>query len=169
MNSAQLKIDAIVTQIQRDLEADRPPDEPLSLLRAETNSRAVGLWQNSSEFLHLLGFSAAPNMPADVQSGFCKATRKVPLSKTDLGIVKAAVQRKATIATVGSSSGILSGSATWLERFEAINSLAVPIGDAEDVRGVLAMSTAVKLHPDEPSQQLLTLVADALAPIMGIK
>ena len=138
-------------------------DEAIQWLLAESRSRAVGLWRLEGSHLHLLGFCGAPDMAAQIVRQFSDATRDVPLTQTSLGIVKAAIVRQATVATVKNIDGTMGGSASWLERFEAVNSLAVPIFAKDEVAGVLAMSTAIVLHPEESSWRLLIRVAELLS------
>ncbi len=138
-------------------------DEALDAYLKATNSRAVGCWRQLDDELQVIGFRGHPTMPDDVVAGFAEATRVVSLQQTGLGIVKAAVSQQPTVALLATSGGTLAGSATWLERFESVQSLAVPIVRGNRVRGVLALSTAYPFGPDHSSWQLTTQLADRLA------
>lgn len=127
-----------------------------------TDSRAVGLWRLEGNSLQLVGFQAKSDMPADVKRGFAEATRTVSLNQTGLGIVKAAVDRRPAVAHREAGETGLSDSAGWLARFEAVQSLAVPIGEGERMTGVLAMSTANRFVEDDETWQLLTGIAARL-------
>ncbi len=118
----------------------------LDRLLKSTGARAVGLWRIEQNYLVQVGFRTAHDMPSDVREGFRAATRQLPLSRTDLGVVKAAVSGHPTPARLSENasdekSGDLSGSATWLERFACQQSLAVPIYRNQQLRGVIAIST----------------------------
>ncbi len=134
----------------------------LEELLAATDSRAVGLWRIESQSLQLVGFRAKPDMPAEVQSGFAEATRQVPLDQIGLGIVKAVVNRGPAVANVEVGKLGLADSASWLAKFEAVQSLAVPIFDGEHIAGVLAMSTARRFRENDETWRLLTGVAGRL-------
>jgi hypothetical protein len=142
-------------------------DEALDAYLVATNSRAVGWWRQMDDELQVIGFRGHPTMPEDVVQGFAAATRVVNLQQTGLGIVKAAVSQQPTVALLASSGGTLAGSATWLERFASVQSLAVPIIHGSRVRGVLALSTAYPFGPDHTSWQLTMQLADRLAEHMG--
>ena len=157
------------TQINRFTQAFRDwrksegsVENALDDLLTETDSRAVGLWRLDSESLHLVGFRAKPDMPAEVRTGFADATRQVPLFQTGLGIVKAVVKRGPAVANVEAGQAGLADSASWLAKFEAVQSLAVPIFAGEDIIGVLAMSTAHPFREHDETWQLLTGVAGRL-------
>ena len=138
-------------------------DTALDAYLGATNSRAVGLWRRVDDELQVIGFRGHPTMALDVIAGFSAATRVVSLQQSGLGIVKAAVSQQPTVALLATSGGTLVGSASWLERFDAVQSLAVPILGAGRVRGVLALSTAYPFGPDHASWLLTTRLADRLA------
>ena len=102
-------------------------------------------------------------MPADVIEAFAAATRVVSLQQTGLGIVNAAVTQQPTVALLAVNGGRLPGSASWLERFEAVQSLAVPIMAKGRVRGVLALSTAYAFGPDHAAWLLTMNLAERIA------
>lgn len=138
-------------------------NEALDQYLAVTNSRAVGLWRLVADELQIVGFRGCSSMPIEVAQGFEDATRVVSLQQTGLGIVKAAVSQQPTVALLATNGGQLPGSASWLERFEAVQSLAVPVISEGHVRGVLALSTAYSFGPDHGAWQLTTELAERIA------
>lgn len=119
-------------------------NEPLSRLVLATAARAAGCWRLESGHLILIGFGWASDMPDDVSQGFQQATRRVSLDQMGLGIVKAAVSDEPAIGRRDANTTGLDGSASWIVKFSANTSLAVPIHDPSTHRvcGVLAVSTA---------------------------
>ena len=110
----------------------------------------------------MVAFRSAADMPPEVHDGFAEATLEVPLDRLELGIVKAATSREPTSAELGERAGELSGSATWLARFGAAQSLAVPIRSGEAVTGVLAISTPYRFSQEHPTWRLLTHLTTVL-------
>ena len=139
-------------------------DELLARLVTETASRASGLWRLEENHLVLIGFGWARDMPLEVSSGFQAATRRVPLDQIGLGIVKAAVTAKPAIGRRDPNESGLDGSATWISRFGANTSLAVPIHQKETnlVIGVLAVSTSDFVEEGDSLWQTLISLADEL-------
>ena len=103
-------------------------------------------------------------MPLEVSSGFQAATRRVPLDQIGLGIVKAAVTAKPAIGRRDPKDSGLDGSATWIARFGANISLAVPIRQKEtnQILGVLAVSTSAFIEEGDSLWQTLISLADDL-------
>ena len=139
-------------------------DAPLRELVIETNARAAGCWRLQDGHLELLGFGAAADMDEAVDRGFREATRRVALDQLGLGIVKAAVTGQPAIGRRDPSDSHLDGSATWIARFQAQTSLAVPIRlmNSNDIAGVLAVSTAAIVHPEHPLWSLLVELSGQL-------
>ncbi len=139
-------------------------DELLARLVTETESRASGLWRLEENHLVLVGFGWASDMPLEVSSGFQAATRRVPLDQIGLGIVKAAVTAKPAIGRRDPKDSGLDGSATWIARFGANISLAVPIRQKEtnQILGVLAVSTSAFIEEGDSLWQTLISLADDL-------
>ncbi len=139
-------------------------DELLERFVIETASRASGLWRLQENHLILVGFGWASDMPQDVSLGFQAATRRVPLDQIGLGIVKAAVTAKPAIGRRDPKESGLDGSATWIAKFGANTSLAVPIRQKETNRisGVLAVSTSAFVEEDDALWQTLIGLADEL-------
>ena len=136
--------------------------ELLNRLVTETESRASGLWRLEENHLVLVGFGWASDMPLEVSSGFQAATRRVPLDQIGLGIVKAAVTAKPAIGRRDPKDSGLDGSATWIARFGANTSLAVPIRQKEtnQILGVLAVSTSAFIEEGDSLWQTLISLAD---------
>ena len=139
-------------------------DGLLKRLVMETASRASGLWRLEENHLVLIGFGWASNMPLEVSSGFQAATRHVPLDQIGLGIVKAAVSAKPAIGRRDPKESGLDGSATWIAKFGANTSLAVPIRqkEANHIIGVLAVSTSAFVEEGDSLWQTLIGLADEL-------
>ena len=144
-------------------------DAPLRELVIETKARAAGCWRLHDRHLELLGFGAAADMDEAVDRGFREATRRVPLDQLGLGIVKAAVTGQPAIGRHDPADNSLDGSATWIARFQAQTSLAVPIRceGSNEVVGVLAVSTAAIVHPEHPLWSLLIELADQLGDVIS--
>jgi len=147
--------------------ADNSFGELLKRLVAETSSRASGLWRLEENHLVLVGFGWASDMPLDVSSGFQAATRRVPLDQIGLGIVKAAVTAKPAIGRRDPKESGLDGSATWIAKFGANTSLAVPIRQKEtnQIIGVLAVSTSEFVDEGDSLWQTLISLADEIASV----
>jgi hypothetical protein len=140
---------------------------PLRNLLAATGSRAVGLWRRDGRSLQALGFEGADDMPDEVRTGFAQGTARVPLDQTSLGIVKAALTERPAVATrTGGTTG-LAGSAGWLERFDAAQSLAVPILRDGELSGVLAISTPYAFDERHGAWQLVVALAAELGAILN--
>ena len=138
--------------------------EPLSRLVVETSARAAGCWRLDNGTLNLIGFGWAGDMSLDVSQGFQDATRRVSLDQIGFGIVKAAITDKPAIGCRDSSATGLDGSASWIVRFGANTSLAVPIHDSQThaVIGVLAVSTAAFVEEDDSLWQTLFCLSNEL-------
>lgn len=132
-------------------------EEVMSSLLSATGARAVGWWRRIGDELEQLSFLAVADMPQEVQLGFMAATGRVPLSRVDLGCVRAAAELRPVVAREDADQRGLSGSASWLERFGASQSLALPIVRSGNVIGVIAIATADTF--DERSPVWTTLAA----------
>ena len=126
-------------------------DDLLSRLVVETASRAAGCWRLENGHLELNGFGWASDMPEEVSRGFQDATRRVSLDQIGLGIVKAAISTQPAIGRRDAQATGLDGSASWIVRFGANTSLAVPIHETKTgrVTGVIAVSTAAFVEKDD--------------------
>lgn len=148
--------DELLSLFRRALTEQLTLDAPLEALLTATSARATGLWRVRDDELVQVGFRGVPDMPLDVRTGFAAATARVPLSNAGLGIVKAVTGRQPAIATLEPGHTGLTGSASWLARFRAVQSVAFPIFDPEDaVTGVLAISTAIPVEPSDVTWQLM--------------
>ncbi len=160
--SQNIEPQAIFDLFRRDLTSHVEPAEALESLLAATASRAAGLWRLDGEQLVQLGFGAVAEMSLEVSSSFADATKTVSMTQRGLGIVQAAMTATPTVAQLDASESGLESSASWLARFEARASLAVPIKSRTEVVGVLAISsTAVPVEGD-PSWELMQAVAARL-------
>lgn len=139
-------------------------DEFLSRLVIETAARASGCWRLENGHLKLIGFGWASDMSEEVRRGFQDATRCVPLNQTGLGIVKAAVTDKPAIGRRDADITGLDGSASWIVKFGANTSLAVPLHESETpvVVGVLAVSTAAFVEDGDSLWQTLLHLSNTL-------
>lgn len=130
----------------------QPDDSTRSVMREFLNAlsaRAAGCWLRQGDELICLEFVAAGDMPFEVQNGFLDVMRQVSLSHVELGCVRAAVEMRPVVAREDAAQRGLGGSASWLARFGAGQSLAIPILRNGDVIGVLAIATVD--HFDESS------------------
>ena len=139
-------------------------DEFLSRFVIETKSRAAGCWRLEAGYLTLVGFGWASDMPDEVSQGDRAAARSVSLEQTNLGIVRAAVTVRPVIAHRDPRVTGLDGSASWIVRFGANTSLAIPICDAKsgEVVGALAVSTAAFVEEGDSLWQTLQHLTNAL-------
>ena len=103
-----------------------------------SQARAVGWWRRHDDVLRMIGFEAATDMPIDVQVGFADAMRE------------------------DAANWGLGGSATWLQRFAAQQSLAIPIVQDSTVVGVLAIATAERFEESSTTWKLLTELVTGL-------
>ncbi len=140
-------------------------DSGLDDLLAETGARAAGLWRRASgeDRLALVGFRAVPDMPRDVSDGFAEAMRAPSLRETGLACVAAVVLRETQMGTLDAAESGLPGSASWLARFAARQSVAVPFSGRGGAEGVVAISTAVPLRRGDSVWTLMHAVATVLA------
>jgi hypothetical protein len=88
-------------------------------------------------------------MAEEVSRGFAEATLSVPLERTNLGIVRAALEGQPAVSRVDELPGD-SGSGYWLRAFGARRSVAVPVRDAKGtVRAVVSVALADTPLDDE--------------------
>jgi len=159
---------AIARRLRAAFEGDleRGLAAALDLILEATGSRATGLWCLEGDRLKLLSFRSAAAMPREVHRGFAEATREVSLEARNLGIVQAALCRKPHPALRQDPDVKMGGSATWLERFEAEQSLAVPVHSSGPILGVLAISAPFLFDEESSPWRLLVRLGEALAPLM---
>jgi len=132
-------------------------DAVMSALLSSTGARAVGWWRRVGEELELLSFQAVADMPKEAQVGFMAATGRVAMSRVELGCVRAAAELRPVVAREDAAQRGLTGSASWLARFGAGQSLALPILRDGLAVGVLAIATADVF--DETSTTWRTMAA----------
>jgi hypothetical protein len=116
----------------------------LGALLQSLSARAAGVWTCARDRLHLEAFVSADDLPKDVSRGFARSTLEVPLDRSGLGIVQAAVDR-AVATSWASALPDDGGSGTWLRAFQAVRSVAVPILDAQ---GQTCRVIAIAIGPD---------------------
>lgn len=155
---------SLIDEIRVAWQAERPLDELLARFVVETKSRASGIWRLADDHLALAGFGWSADMPFEVAQGFQDATRRVSLEQLGLGIVKAAVTNMPAIGLRDASATGLGGSASWIEKFAATASLAVPINDNHlgRVMGVVAVSTAALIQTGDPLCETLRRLSQEL-------
>jgi hypothetical protein len=126
-----------------------PTSEPMSALLDLFKGRAIGLWRVERDELVLARFDA-PELDEAVAAAFADATRRVPLSRIDLGIVKAATQDRPAVSRVAELADDGAGSGHWLRAFGAKTSVAVGLRRRPDapIVGVLAIACATELDED---------------------
>jgi hypothetical protein len=138
-------------------------DSAMSALLVATGARAVGWWRRAGEELEQLSFQAIVDMPDDVRAGFIAATRQVAMSRIELGCVRAAAEQRPVVAREDADQWGLAGSASWLERFQARQSLALPILQNGRAIGVLAIATADVFDEDSPIWQTMAQIVAELS------
>lgn len=155
---------SLIDEICEAWRHDKPLDTLLSRFVEQTDSRASGIWRLVDDHLVLAGFGWADDMPDEVSQGFQDATRRVSLEQTGLGIVKAAVTRQPAIGRRDANATGLSGSASWIEKFAANTSLAIPIQDFDNAKvlGVAAVSTVAFVEPNDSLWKTIHLLAAQL-------
>lgn len=96
-----------------------------------------------------MAFAATPELSAEVADGFARASVRVELTQTDLGIVGAALTGKPLIS-IASALSTEAGSGYWLRRLGADRSLALPLLDGG---GRVVAVVAVALVDAPPDDQ----------------
>ena len=138
-------------------------DDVMSALLSVTGARAVGWWRRIGDELEQLSFRAVADMPEEVRSGFIAATGRVPLSRIELGCVRAAAELRPVVAREDAAQRGLAGSASWLARFGASQSLAVPITRNGEAVGVLAIATPDVFDEDSATWRLIAAIVCELS------
>ena len=138
-------------------------DAVMSALLAATGARAVGWWRQVGEQLEQLSFRAVADMPEEVRVGFMAATGRVAMSHIELGCVRAAAELQPVVAREDAAQRGLTGSATWLARFGASQSLALPIIQDGLSVGVLAIATPDHFEEDSPIWRTMSAIVAGLA------
>ena len=138
----------------------QPNDATRPVMRELLNvlqARAAGCWKREGDELVCLEFVAVENMPLEVREGFRDVMQRVSLSRIELGCVRAAAEMQPIFAREDAAQHGLVGSASWLQRFGAGQSLAIPIVQNGNAIGVLAIATVD--HFDESSVVWQTISA----------
>lgn len=159
-------LDQILKAFQKDLQTGTPPLDALQAILNATSGRAVGLWRRQGDSLLQIAFCTVDDMPAETHDAFAAATKRVPLYETGLGIVKAVQTAAPALADLDTQATVLETSATWLARFAARRSLAVPTLSNGSINGVLAVSTAKDLTPGHAEWDLICRLASELGDLL---
>ena len=138
-------------------------DAVMSALLSATGARAVGWWRRIGEELEQISFQAIADMPEEVRLGFMAATGRVAMSRVELGCVRAAAELCPVVAREDAVQRGLTGSASWLTRFGASQSLALPILRDGVAVGVLAVATAEVFDEDSPIWRTMAAIVEGLA------
>ena len=146
-------------------EANDRVDSVMSALLSATGARAVGWWRRVGDDLEQLSFQAIADMPDDVRVGFITATGRVPMSRIELGCVRAAAELQPVVAREDAAQRGLTGSASWLARFGASQSLALPIVRDGLAIGVLAIATPEVFDEDSSIWRTMAAIVAELATI----
>ncbi len=104
------------------------PEHLADLARA-LSARAAGVWRVEGDRLVQVAFVAGDGLAEEVARAFAEATRSVPRTQGDLGIVRAATLGVVT-ASRSAELPAETGSGLWLRAFGASRSVAVPLLDA---------------------------------------
>ncbi len=144
--------------------ADRV-DAVMSALLSATGARAVGWWRRVGEELEQISFQAIADMPEEVRIGFMSATGRVAMSRVELGCVRAASELQPVVAREDAVQRGLTGSASWLTRFGASQSLALPIIRDDHAVGVLAIATAEVFDENSPIWRTMTAIVAGLVSV----
>lgn len=131
------------------------PDDRLTALLGRFQARAAGCWRIVGDRLERVAFAAARDLPGDIARGFSEATQSVPLSATELGIVRAALSGGVAVSRAEELPPE-AGSGLWLRRFGASRSVAVAVVDSAG-----AVAFVVSLALDDGAADDV-LVAEAI-------
>ncbi len=138
-------------------------DSVMSVLLSATGARAVGWWRRVGEGLELLSVQSVADMPDEVRVGFIAATGRVSMSRIEFGCVRAAAELRPVVAREDAAQRGLSGSASWLARFGASQSLALPIIRDGHAVGVLAIATADVFDESSSIWQTMSAIVAGLS------
>lgn len=138
-------------------------DVVMSFLLSATGARAVGWWRRVGEELEQLSFQAVIDMPEEVCIGFMDATGRVAMSRIELGCVRAAAELRPVVAREDAVQRGLTGSASWLARFGASQSLALPIVRDGLAVGVLAIATTEVFDEESPIWRTMSAIVAELS------
>lgn len=136
----------------------------VAALCEQLKARAAGYWQLDTLGQRLVQVAFVPGAGLDPQVGhqFAAATLDVALSRKNLGIVAAAMERRPVVSRA-SDLPEDSGSGRWLRAFGASRSVAVPIrGKNGRVEGVLsvALPPEIALEDQEVARRIQRAIDD---------
>jgi hypothetical protein len=131
---------------------DDTPEARVILLRRALQARAAGFWRlGAGDWLEQVAFDAGPEVSDEVARAFAEATRTVPLTQADLGIVRAFLSGEVAVSRVAELPED-SGSGRWLRSFGASRSVAVPIRDS---RGTIWAVFSVAMGESPLSEEVI--------------
>jgi hypothetical protein len=135
----------------------------LDALLADLGGRAIGLWRLNGGRLAQAAFRPAAGLDPEVARQFAEATRSVPLSSTELGIVRAATTGTIAVSRVEELPE-REGSGRWLRAFGACCSVAVPIvGPRGDLVGIASIALEQPVSDPRDVAESLRALSDVLA------
>jgi hypothetical protein len=148
---------------------DDTPEARVTTLRRALHAHAAGFWRlGAGDWLELVAFDSGPEVSAEVARAFAEATRSVPLTQADLGIVRAFVAGEVCVARAAELPEE-SGSGRWLRAFGAVRSVAVPIRDSRGtVRAVFSVALGENPLSEEIVSERVRAAALGLAPGLGL-
>lgn len=123
-------------------------EQQLARLERTLGARAAGYWSREPEHLLQRAFVSSPDLDGDVARTFAEATRRIPLDRQELGVVKALLDGVPTIS-VADELPPHNGSGYWLRAFGAACSVAVPLHDARGVVAAVISLALADLPADE--------------------
>ncbi len=100
--------------------------ERLKNLAADFQAVAAGVWRRDGDQLVQVCFVAGPSLATEVGSAFANATKVVPLTNRELGIVKAVIYGEVALSLAADLDPEV-GSGFWLREFGAACSVAVSV------------------------------------------
>jgi hypothetical protein len=148
---------------------DDTPQARVAMLRQALHAHAAGLWRlGGGDRLEQVAFDAGPEVSTEVARAFGEATRSVPLTQANLGIVRAFVDGETCIARAAELPEE-NGSGRWLRAFGAVRSVAVPILDSRGtVRAVFSVALGEGSLSEEALSERVRAAALGLASSLGL-
>jgi hypothetical protein len=159
----KISLDQLIEAFQSGLTPPVDISQALDMLLSATGGCAIGMWHRVDRELQRIGFRCDDQFPRDVAKDFAATTQVVSLDLTGLGIVHATVTKRPAVALLPSLGGRLPGSGGWLEKFQAQQSLSIPILRGEEVVAVLALSTRFQFGEQDRTWILTAALAAKLS------
>lgn len=140
----------------------RTPREAIERLVNAIETPGAGFWRLAGDRLELVEFVAGRGLSEEVATSFTAATRSVPLDRTSLAIVRAAVERKPIVSYARELDPDI-GSGYWLRKLGAERSIAAPIlNDQAEPIGVVSVGVNGSTFRDEVVADLVRGLASRL-------